>query len=66
MDLDLRDLLSLDEAARIMGRSPVTLRWAARQGKLDARRVGRDWVTTLDAVSRYMAFHARGPIVYRG
>ena len=61
-DFDLSDLLSLEEAARLAGRSPITLRWAARDGKLYAHRVGQDWVTTGEAVATYMAFRARGPV----
>ena len=57
--MDLDDALSLDEAARLLNRSPVTLRWAARTGVLRARRIGRDWVTTRDAVAVYAAWHQR-------
>jgi len=59
---DLDDIISLDEAARILGRSPVTLRWAARTGRLTAKRVGRDWVTSHDAVVEYAVLHARGTV----
>jgi len=59
---ELDALISLDEAATILGRSPATLRWAAGTGRLQARRVGRDWVTTHDAVTQYAVWHARGDV----
>ena len=60
--MDVDDLLSLEEAAEIIGRSPTTLRSAARRGSLEAKRIGRDWVTTHDAVIQYAVFHARGEV----
>jgi hypothetical protein len=62
VDIDLDGLLSLDEAADIVGRSPTTLRWAARTGNLPAKRLGRDWVTTHESVAYYAAMHARGAV----
>lgn len=64
MDHDLRDVLTLTQAARLIGRSPITLRWAAREGKLDAQRVGRDWLTDNEALAEYMVRYVRGPIGY--
>ena len=57
---ELDDILSLDEAARMLERSPITLRWAAQTGRLRAKKVGRDWVTTRDSVLWYATFHRRG------
>lgn len=54
----LDDLITLDEAARISNRKEVTLRGAARRGTLDARKFGTTYVTTADAVSRYLAYIA--------
>ena len=56
---ELDDILSLDEAARMLGRSPITLRWAAQTGRLPAKKLGRDWVTTRDSVLWYQASHLR-------
>ncbi len=56
---DLEGIIGLEEAARMLGRSPITLRWAAQRGSLPAKRIGRDWVTTRDAVSYYAAFRKR-------
>jgi hypothetical protein len=56
---ELDDILSLDEAARMLERSPITLRWAAQTGRLPAKKLGRDWVTTRDAVLWYEVSHLR-------
>lgn len=47
-------LVSLAEAASKVGLSPNSLRRYVLQGKLRARKVGRNWVTTLTAVKEYM------------
>jgi hypothetical protein len=60
MTIELDDILSLDEAAQTLGRTPATMRWAAQTGRLPAKRVGRDWVTTSDGVLWYRTFHRRG------
>ncbi len=57
---ELDDILSLDEAARMLGLSPITLRWAAQTGRLPAKKLGRDWVTTRDSVTWYATFYRRG------
>jgi hypothetical protein len=60
--MTLDDIISLDEAAEIAGRQPVSMRRAAAIGKLDARRIGQPgralWVTTREAVSEYLAYVA--------
>ena len=59
---DLDDILTLDEAAEIAGRQPVSMRRAAALGKLDARRIGEGgsaiWITTRPAVAAYIAYVA--------
>ena len=45
--------MTLNEAAAILGLSPDTLRWQVRNGKLKARKVGRDWHVTPREVERY-------------
>jgi len=56
---DLADLLSMEDAAEISGRAPVTMRMAAARGALEAKRIGDGqravWVTTRGAVSAYIA-----------
>lgn len=62
MSEDLDDLLTLDEAADIAGRAAVSLRRAAVNGRLRARRFGTEprtvWITTRQAVSEYLAYVA--------
>ncbi len=45
--------MTLKEAAELLGVSPDTLRWQVRNGKLHARKVGRDWHVTPAEVRRY-------------
>ncbi len=47
-------LISLSEAAAISGLSIAHLRRLADQGRLPARKIGRNWVTTADAVATYV------------
>jgi hypothetical protein len=47
------DILTLAEAAELLGRSPTTLRAQAVAGRLKARLVGKTWVTTKAEVERY-------------
>lgn len=49
----LDEVLSLEQAARLLNRSPSTLRHQAKAGHLDARRVGRTWLTTRSELRRY-------------
>jgi len=46
-------LISLAEAARISGLSTAHLRRLAEQGKIKAEKIGRDWLTTAEAVQEY-------------
>lgn len=59
MSSDFDDLLSLAQAAALVERSPVTLRWAAQRGLLAARLIGTSWVTSREAVLWYEARFAR-------
>lgn len=45
--------MTLVEAARQLGLSPSTLRAQVRNGRLRARRVGRDYHVTPREVARY-------------
>jgi excisionase family DNA binding protein len=49
------DLLSLREAAVRSGLSASHLRLLAREGKIKAQKLGRDWFTTEAAVGPYLA-----------
>ena len=58
----LNDLISLQEASKLSGLSHDHLRRLAGQGKLWAKKIGRNWVTTEQAVRKYLSFERRsGP-----
>jgi len=46
-------MLSLPEAAKSLGLAPATLRQQIRNGKLQARKVSRDWYLSAEEVERY-------------
>lgn len=46
-------MLTLTEAATRLGMAASTLRWQIANGKLKARKVGRDWVVSEREVERY-------------
>lgn len=48
-------LITLAEAVELSGFTQSHLRLLARQGKLWARKLGRDWLTTEAAVKEYLA-----------
>jgi len=52
-------LISLAEAAKLYGLSPTYLRTIARNGRLRALKVGRDWLTTPADVEAYLASRSR-------
>jgi excisionase family DNA binding protein len=52
--MEINNLISLSEAASISGLSPDHLRRLAEQGKLRAKKIGRNWVTTKEALSDYI------------
>ena len=47
-------LISLKEAAALSGLSHSHLQLLARTGRLEAKRMGRDWFTTAEAVAAYL------------
>jgi excisionase family DNA binding protein len=52
--LDNEPLISLKEAAARTGVSHSHLRLLARTGRIEARRMGRDWFTSERAVAQYL------------
>ena len=48
------DLLTLGEAAQRYSYSPDYFRRLAEKGRLQARKVGRQWLTTVDAVESFL------------
>lgn len=56
------DLISLEDAAKLSRLSHDHLRRLAGQGELWAKKIGRNWVTTEQAVTEYLARNRRtGP-----
>ena len=51
----LEELITLEEAADLVARSPVTLRQAIARGRLHAVKKGKTWLTTPDDVAEYVA-----------
>ena len=59
---NLDELISLQQASELSGLSAGHLRLLAGQGKLWAKKLGRNWVTTARAVEAYVAEeHRPGP-----
>ena len=58
--LESEELIPLSEAAQYSGLTHDFLRELARMGKLQARKVGRDWLTTRYAVDQYL--QERSPV----
>ena len=58
----LEDLISLQEAAELSGLSYSHMRYLARNQEIWAKKLGRDWFTTEQAVREYVARDRRpGP-----
>lgn len=53
-DLRIDSLISISEAAIITSYSPDFIRMLARSEKLQAVKIGRDWMTTRDAILEYL------------
>jgi excisionase family DNA binding protein len=59
---DLDDLISLSEAAERTGLSASHLRLLVRNGDLWGRKIGRNWLTTSQAIKEYLAIDRKpGP-----
>jgi excisionase family DNA binding protein len=50
-------MMTLRQAAALLGLAPSTLRLQVKRGRLGARRFGRDWLTTPEDVETYRAEH---------
>ena len=58
----LKELISLQEAAKLSGLSAGHLRLLVSRGDLWGTKIGRNWVTTAQAVEEYLAQDRRpGP-----
>ena len=59
---ELDDLITLEEAAELSGFTTRHLRHLANRGEHWARKLGRNWFTTAQAVKEYLARDRRpGP-----
>ena len=66
--LDDERLISLKEAAARFPISHSQLKLLAKQGRLAAKKLGRDWFTTAEAVAAYLAnaeLRSRDPHKYK-
>ncbi len=59
--MTLDDVVTVEDAAERLGRTPAAFRKAAQRGTLEARKVGRQWITTNDYAARYVARVAMQP-----
>jgi excisionase family DNA binding protein len=58
----LDDLISLQEAAEYSGLSASHIRLLVRSGEVAGKKVGRNWITTKQAMNDYLALgRKRGP-----
>jgi hypothetical protein len=58
----LGELISLADAAELSGLSPRHLRLLVERGEMWGKKIGRNWVTTAQAVREYLARDRRpGP-----
>ena len=65
--IGLDDLISLEEAADYSGLSASHIRLLVRSGEIHGKKIGRNWVTTRQAVDNYVARGQRpGPKPSRG
>jgi len=53
--LKIDDLISLQKAAKLSGLTPGHLRLLIRQGGMWGTKIGRNWVTTEQAVREYQS-----------
>lgn len=51
--LTIGELISLSEAAKLSGLTQDYLKKIAQTGRLRAKKIGRNWVTTQAAVDQY-------------
>lgn len=58
--LTIGGLLSLAEAAELSGLSQDYLKQIAQKGRLRAKKIGRNWATTLEAIEEYKKTRHRG------
>ena len=61
LNIQLDDLISLNQASKIIGLSSDHLRRLMENGLIKGKKVGRDWITTKEFVMEYLSQeHRRG------
>ena len=50
---DLAEWLTTTEAATLTGYAPAHIRILARKGRIEARKIGRDWLVSRDSLLAY-------------
>lgn len=60
------DLLSVEEAARLLHLNVKRVQTLAREGKLPATRVGRRWLFSRDSLDRLLRVQGQRPAAHRG
>jgi len=56
------DLISLQEAAEFSGLTPGHIRKLVREGQIEGVKIGRNWLTTREALQEYLKQERRpGP-----
>lgn len=67
MESATREILNVEQAAEFLGFSPYTVREKAREGEIPARKVGREWRFSREALLRWLkegeTFKRHGPVV---
>lgn len=57
--------MSLLEASLIAGLTPIALRKACERGRLTAKKVGRDWMVTEEALNAYLGSRRQSKVAER-
>ena len=58
----LRDLISVTEASQLSGFTPDHIRKLIRKREIDGIKIGRNWLTTREAIRKYLKTERRpGP-----
>ncbi|MBU4194814.1 MAG: helix-turn-helix domain-containing protein [Actinobacteria bacterium] len=52
--MDVKEILSVEDAAEFLGISPYTVRKHARQGLIPGRKVGREWRFSRDSLLEWL------------
>jgi len=59
---ELDDLITLNEAAKLSGFTMRHVRHLAKTGEIWAKKLGRNWFTTVQAVQKYLSLNKKpGP-----